>query len=106
MISCFLYFIRTNYDCIVAISIFITNKKIIIIWIYEISFISSFIFLYSVLMFKLNCINQQAHLINWVLQFYLYQILFSIIVRKFWMFLIFFLYYYNYNKYCTMTFFT
>ncbi len=43
------------------------------------SFFSIFIFLYSVLMFKLNCINQKACLINWVLQFYLYQILFSII---------------------------
>ncbi len=40
---------------------------------------SIFIFLYSVLMVKLNCINQKAYLINWVLQFYLYQILFSII---------------------------
>ncbi len=37
------------------------------------------IFIYSVLMVKLNCINQKACLINWVLQFYLYQILFSII---------------------------
>ncbi len=27
-----------------------------------------------------NCINQKACLINWVLQFYLYQILFSIIL--------------------------
>ncbi len=43
------------------------------------SFFSIFIFLYSVLMVKLNCINQKACLINWVLQFYLYQILFSII---------------------------
>ncbi len=42
------------------------------------SFFSIFIFLYSVLMVKLNCINQKACLINWVLQFYLYQILFSI----------------------------
>ncbi len=30
-------------------------------------------------MFKLNFINQKACLINWVLQFYLYQVLFSII---------------------------
>ncbi len=30
-------------------------------------------------MVKLNCINQKACLINWVLQFYFYQILFSII---------------------------
>ncbi len=36
--------------------------------------------LYSVLMVKLNCINQKACLINWVLQFYSYQILFSIII--------------------------
>ncbi len=36
-------------------------------------------FLYSVLMVKLHFINQKACLINWVLQFYLYQILFSII---------------------------
>ncbi len=44
-----------------------------------IQFFSIFIFLYSVLMVKLNCINQKACLINWVLQIYLYQILFSII---------------------------
>ncbi len=31
-----------------------------------------FIFLYSVLMVKLNCINQKACLINLVLQIYLY----------------------------------
>ncbi len=43
------------------------------------SVFSIFIFIYSVLMVKLNCINQKACLINWVLQFYLYQILFSII---------------------------
>ncbi len=43
------------------------------------SFFSILIVLYSVLMVKLNCINQKACLINWVLQFYLYQILFSII---------------------------
>ncbi len=30
-------------------------------------------------MVKLNFINQKARLINWVLQFYLFQILFSII---------------------------
>ncbi len=42
------------------------------------SVFSILIFLYSVLMVKLNCINQKACLINWVLQFYLYQILFSI----------------------------
>ncbi len=60
------------------------KKNIIIIGPYEIRFISKFnffifIFLYSVLMVKLNFINQKACLINWVLQFYLYQILFSII---------------------------
>ncbi len=38
------------------------------------SVFSIFIFLYSVLMVKLNFINQKACLINWVLQFYLYQI--------------------------------
>ncbi len=43
------------------------------------SVFSILIFLYSVLMVKLNFINQKACLINWVLQFYLYQILFSII---------------------------
>ncbi len=43
------------------------------------SFFSILIFLYSVLMVKLNFINQKACLINWVLQFYLYQIMFSII---------------------------
>ncbi len=43
------------------------------------SVFSILIFLYSVLMVKLNCINQSVCLINWVLQFYLYQILFSII---------------------------
>ncbi len=82
------------------------------------SFFSIFIFLYSVLMVKWNFINQKACLINWVLQFYLYQILFSII---FWIPLnlnnqkhlqlivyiyikkvcLFFL-----QKYCTFTFFT
>ncbi len=46
---------------------------------FQIQFFSIFIFLYSVLMVKLNVINQKACLINWVLQFYLYQILFSII---------------------------
>ncbi len=56
------------------------------------SFFSIFIFLYSVLMVKLNCINQKACLINWVLQFYLYQILFSII---FWIPLIFFFFFRN-----------
>ncbi len=35
------------------------------------------LFLYSVLMVKFNCINQKACLINWVLQFYLYKIMFS-----------------------------
>ncbi len=40
----------------------------------------SFLFFYTLfLMVKLNFINQKACLINWVLQFYLYQILFSII---------------------------
>ncbi len=34
---------------------------------------------YSVLMVKLNFTSQKACLINWVLQFYLYQIMFSII---------------------------
>ncbi len=42
------------------------------------SVFSNLIFLYSVLMVKLNCINQKACLINWVLQFYLYQILFPL----------------------------
>ncbi len=42
-------------------------------------FFSIFIFLYSVLMVKLNFINKNACLINLVLQFYLYQIMFSII---------------------------
>ncbi len=39
------------------------------------SFFSIFIFLYSVLMVKLNCINQKACLINLVLQFYLYKLI-------------------------------
>ncbi len=43
------------------------------------AFIFIFIFLYSVLMVKLHFTSQKARLINWVLQFYLYQILFSII---------------------------
>ncbi len=47
------------------------------------SFFPIFIFLYSVLIVKLNCINQNACLINWLLQLYLYQILTSII---FWIF--------------------
>ncbi len=42
------------------------------------SVFSILIFLYSVLMVKLNFINQKACLINWVLQFYLYQILFPL----------------------------
>ncbi len=42
-------------------------------------FFPIFILLYSVLMVKSNCIHQKACLINWVLQFHLYQILFSII---------------------------
>ncbi len=37
-----------------------------------------FYFIYTVLMVKLNCINQKAHLINWDLQFYLYQIVFPL----------------------------
>ncbi len=41
------------------------------------SVFSILIFLYSALMVKLNFISQKACLINWVLQFYLYQILFS-----------------------------
>ncbi len=50
------------------------KKNIIIIGPYEIRFISKFIFfififLYSVLMVKLNFINQKACLINWVLNF-------------------------------------
>ncbi len=46
---------------------------------FQIQFFFPFHFLYSVLMVKLNFINQKACLINWVLQFYLYQIMFSII---------------------------
>ncbi len=38
-----------------------------------------FIVLFSVLMVKWHFINQKACLINWVLQLYIYQILFSII---------------------------
>ncbi len=43
------------------------------------SVFSIFIFLYSVLMVKITFINQKACLINWILQFYLHQILFYII---------------------------
>ncbi len=54
---------------------------IIIIGPYEIRFISKFIFiyLYSILMVKLHFINKKTCLINFFVQFYLYQILFSII---------------------------
>ncbi len=42
------------------------KKSIIIIGPYEILFPHLFfIFLYSILMVKLNCINQKASLINW-----------------------------------------
>ncbi len=56
----------------------------------------SFFLYYSVLMVKLHSINQKACLINWVLQFYLYQILFSII---FWIpfngYIKFFIFYFS-----------
>ncbi len=70
-------------------------------------------------MVKLNFINQKACLINWVLQFYLYQILFSIIYSILMVPLNFnkqkhlqlidffyFYYYYFFQKYCTFAFFS
>ncbi len=64
-------------SCCSLTFIFITTKKcIIIIGPYEIRFISKFsffisIFLYSVLMVKLNCIHLKACLINRVFHYFL-----------------------------------
>ncbi len=80
IIIAIIYVFYVILKAIVHLNLFLLpqkNKNIIIIGPYEIRFIS--IFLYSVLMVKLYFIIQKASLINWVLQFYLYQILFSII---------------------------
>ncbi len=81
---------------------------IIIIGPYEYPFyfqIQFFIFLYSVLMVKLNFINQKACLINWVLQFICTK---SYFLDSILMVPLFFFYYFffPFQKYCTFTFFS
>ncbi len=70
-------------------------------------------------MVKLNFINQKACLINWVLQFYLYQILVSILMVplnfnnqkhlqliNLLLIIIIFFYHIFFQIYCTFTFFS
>ncbi len=67
----YMYFNHFKSYCSLT-SIFITTKNIYIYYNYRA--------LWNPFYFQIpKCINQKACLINWVLQFYLYQILFSII---------------------------